>query len=87
VTIRTKPIIIEIFSKPDCHLCDEVKLEIAKMESLFALDIREINIMEHADLYEKYKLEIPVIHINGRKAFKYRVEEQQLLKRLASELQ
>ena len=82
---KTKPIIIEIFSKPDCHLCDEAKQEITKMKKRFLLDVREINITESPDVYEIYKLEIPVILINGRKAFKYRVEADQLLKRLLSE--
>jgi hypothetical protein len=82
----TKPIVIEIYSKPNCHLCDEAKLTILQMKTLFELDIRIIDITEYPDVHEKYKSEIPVIYINGRKSFKYRVAPDQLFKRLQKEV-
>ncbi len=80
-----KPILIELYYKTNCPLCVEVKEEIAKAKTVFALEVVEINIEENPEFYEKYKFEIPVIHINGRKAFKYRLEYDRLIKRLEKE--
>ena len=39
-------------------------------------------ILENAVAYEKFKEEIPVVFINGKKAFKYHLDEEEFLKRL-----
>jgi hypothetical protein len=42
-----------------------------------------VNILEDPQAYEKFTEEIPVVFINGKKAFKYYLNEQQFLKKLA----
>jgi hypothetical protein len=37
-----------------------------------------------AELRRQYNDEVPVVFIDGRKAFKYRMDEQEFLRRLAS---
>ena len=81
-----KKIEIQIYSKPDCHLCTEVKKTIQNVAKDFELRIEEINILDSESLYEKFKFEIPVIYINGRKAFKFQVSAQSLIQRLKSEV-
>jgi glutaredoxin len=78
-------IVAEIYSKPDCHLCVEMKDTVLQARSVFDLEIHERNIEKNAEWNEKYKYEIPVLFINGRKAFKYRVTYDQLLTRLERE--
>jgi glutaredoxin len=65
---------ITIYSKPDCHLCEEAKAILIKT----GVDFQEINIEEDADAYEKYKWEIPVVFIDGVKLFKGKVDERKL---------
>jgi hypothetical protein len=43
-----------------------------------------LDIDSDAGLTRLYNDEVPVIAINGSKAFKYRVTEQELLKKLAA---
>ena len=57
-------------------------LQSAKQRARFDLD--EVDIDRDADLRRTYNDEVPVIAINGSKAFKYRVTEQELLKKLAA---
>ncbi len=78
-------ILIEIFSKPDCHLCEVAKEVIKDMKGEFEMDIRETNIEENEELLQKHRYDIPVVMINGRKAFKHRVDPDQLRKRLTRE--
>ena len=73
---------ILLYTRKDCCLCEEMKEIVRKVAGEFPLDVKEIDIDSAADLQEKYGNEVPVIFINGRKAFKYRVTVSELRKRL-----
>jgi glutaredoxin len=71
-----------VYSKPDCCLCDEVKAQLSKLRETHRFELRELNILEDPEIYETYKEEIPVVFINGKKAFKCRLDEEKFLKRI-----
>src|SRR5690349_5611903 len=73
---------VEIYSRPGCHLCDEAKAVIESVGSRHRLDVRVINIENDPELEARYGTEIPVVFINGRKSFKYRVDSVELERRL-----
>jgi hypothetical protein len=74
---------LTLYSRPGCHLCDEMKAVIARVvralptpaNAASAVNLTEIDISTDADLEDRYGLEIPVLLINGKKAAKYRVED------------
>jgi glutaredoxin len=72
---------VVIYSKPGCHLCDVVKAQLERLRESIAFDLREVNILEDAASFEKFKEEIPVVFINGRKSFKYRLDERDFTRR------
>lgn len=74
--------VVELYGKPDCHLCDEAKELLKQLQSQYPFTLHEIDIQAHACLAKQYADEIPVIFINGRKAFKYRIDPQQFIRRL-----
>lgn len=74
--------LVELLGKPDCHLCEEAKHLLRTLQANHPFTLREINIAEHAALCRQYAEEIPVIFINGRKAFKYRIDVKQFVRRL-----
>jgi len=71
----SKEVSVEIYSRPDCHLCDTAKEVIERVRETYAFDLRVININTDPELERKYGEEIPVVVINGRKAFKFFVDE------------
>ena len=73
-----------LYSRLDCCLCDEMKTLIQQVAERTPLDLEEIDIDSSADLKQKYGEEVPVLFINGRKAFKYRLTARQLTARLKS---
>ncbi|PYS30801.1 MAG: thioredoxin family protein [Acidobacteria bacterium] len=73
---------IDIYSRPACHLCDEAKEVIERVRGRFPFAVRIINIEEDPALETAYGTEIPVVFINGNKAFKYRVDEAELEKKV-----
>ena len=79
---------VQIYTRPGCHLCEEAKREIVAARCADQYVLEEINIDTDAALAELYGWEIPVITINGIKAFKYRLtaaEFKRKLLRLARE--
>jgi len=73
---------IDIYSRPGCHLCDEAKDVIDRVRKRHAFAVRVINIEEDPALESAYGTEIPVVFINGSKAFKYHVDERELEKKV-----
>jgi glutaredoxin len=73
---------VELLSKPDCCLCDQAKevLERVRRSLPFELEIRDIS--EDPELLREYGEHIPVVLIEGRKAFKYHVDQPELERRL-----
>lgn len=73
---------IDIYSRPGCHLCDEAKAVIERVRRRVDLSLRVINIESDPALEQKYGSQIPVVFINGNKAFKYHVDEAELEKKV-----
>lgn len=78
--MRHRVIALTIYSRPGCHLCDDMKAVVERVARTSALSITidEIDISTDASLEARYGLEIPVLMVNGRKAAKYRVSEAEL---------
>ena len=77
-------IALTLYSRPGCHLCDDMKAVIARVAREHAVDVtlEEIDISTDADLESRYGTEIPVLLLNGRKVAKYRVSEGELARML-----
>ena len=76
-----KPSVI-LYTRAGCHLCDDAKavLERAARRATFNLSVVDIDADPTA--LKLYNEEVPVIAINGVKAFKYRVTIDDFLERL-----
>lgn len=73
---------VEIYSKPDCPLCDDAKAVLLSVQRRIPFALREINIESDPAVFERYRYDIPVVFIDGKKAFKHRLDERQLEARL-----
>ena len=77
---------LTIYSKPGCHLCDVMKSTVRRVLSTRSAEpatfVDEIDISGDPELIDRYGLEIPVLLIDGKKAAKYRVSEQELTQML-----
>jgi glutaredoxin len=64
---------IILYSKPGCHLCEEMKAEMAKANCPDLYKLEEINIETDGALLARYRHDIPVLIINGTEAFRHRL--------------
>lgn len=76
--------IVTLYTRRNCCLCDDAKLVLAEARRRAAFEYREVDIDSDAELRRLYNHDIPVIAIDGAKAFQHRVELQDLLARLAA---
>jgi glutaredoxin len=73
---------VEIYSRPGCHLCDLAKEVIDNVRQRTPFELRITNIETDPLLERAFGAEIPVVFINGQKAFKYRVDEVEFEKKV-----
>jgi glutaredoxin len=73
---------LTLYSRPGCHLCDEMKAVVARVARGVPLALAEVDISTDPQLEARYGLEIPVLMIDGKKAAKLRVTEETLLRLL-----
>ncbi|MBC8043544.1 MAG: glutaredoxin family protein [Rhizobacter sp.] len=78
-------VLIELYSKDDCHLCDEAKEVLLKVQHEVPFELKEVKIHDDENLVREYGTKIPVVFINGRMAFKYHVYELELRDKLRRE--
>ena len=76
---------IEIYSRPGCHLCDEAKAVIEPFTRRYRIDLRVTDVDSDDALRQAYGSDIPVVMINGKEAFRHRVDAD-LLERKIKEL-
>ena len=73
---------LTLYTRGDCRLCEEMKEVVRKVAGEVPSEIEEVDVDSSSYLREKYGNEVPLLFINGRKAFKIRVTVKELRKRL-----
>ena len=73
---------VVVYSRKGCHLCEIVKESLIKLHKQGGFTWREIDIDSDAEIRLLYNDEVPVVFINGRKAFKYHMDEREFLRKL-----
>jgi glutaredoxin len=74
---------VVVYSRKGCHLCDIVKETLTQVQGDADFQWREVDIKLDPKLREQYNDEVAVVFIDGRKAFKYRLDGGQFLRALA----
>ena len=76
---------LTLYGRHECHLCHEMRAVVDALRADVPFDLDEVDIDGDPALAAAYGEEIPVLLVNGRKAFKYRVTPAALRARLARE--
>jgi glutaredoxin len=77
---------LTLYSRADCELCREMEETIAQELGRFEARIEKVDIGGNAELEQRFGQEVPVLFVNGRKAFKYRCTARELRRRLSREV-
>ena len=82
---QSKTVELVLYRREGCHLCEEMRAVVdlvLRDGGGIPVTLREVDISRHPDLEAAYGEQIPVLLVNGRKAFKFRVTEEALRERL-----
>ena len=68
---------VVLYTKTNCGLCEKMKeqMALAHCDDLYTLE--EFDIEKDAAAYAQYRYEIPVLCIDGREAFRHRLQAEE----------
>ncbi len=75
--------LITVYSKPDCHLCQDAMASLYRLRQELGFELQERDILQDDALHRAYFERIPVIALDGEELFEYFLDEQELRRRLA----
>jgi glutaredoxin len=75
---------VVLYGAPGCHLCDVAKGVLERQRELLGFELRQVDISGDPALEAAYREQIPVVVVDGRKAFKYRVDPAELARRVTA---
>jgi hypothetical protein len=74
---------VRLYTAPGCSLCGPVRRRLENVRAELPFELEEVDITGVPALEAEYREWLPVVEIDGRRAFVYRVDEDELRSRLA----
>ena len=74
---------VVLYTRDGCSLCRTAKNVLLAVQRERQFAFREVDIGSSGDLYDEHRWDIPVVEIDGRRAFKHRVDADSLKKLLS----
>ena len=74
---------VVIYYAEACHLCERARTTLAELRRTHEFELREVDIGGNADLEARYREWLPVVEIDGERAFVYYLDAAAFLRRLA----
>jgi glutaredoxin len=71
---------LTLYSKPGCHLCDDLRTTLGELAAEYRFALDEIDITTDAALFARYHFDIPVLMRDGREVARGRVTDRELMK-------
>jgi predicted DCC family thiol-disulfide oxidoreductase YuxK len=75
---------VVLYHRPGCHLCEEAEKVLAEAARVANFSFESINIESDLQLLEAYRLDIPVIEIDGKPKFRHRIGLDEILSAIRS---
>lgn len=74
---------ITLYSRPGCHLCDDVRVVVERVCADLGESYVEVDIDSDDDLLDRFGEEIPVTFVDGKQHDFWRIDEARLRTALA----
>jgi glutaredoxin len=76
--------VVTVYSKPDCHLCEEAMTGLRRMQEELGFVLCELDITSDETLHRSYFERIPVISVDGDELCEHFLQETLVRERLES---
>ena len=75
---------LTLYTRPGCHLCEEMKAVIHRLRGQVSCELTEVDISLDDALLRRYRDHIPVLLANGVEVARARIGAAELLQALAA---
>jgi glutaredoxin len=65
---------VEVYSRPDCPLCDEAKEVLRGVQQELPFELVDVDVMKDPATASRYAEQVPVVFVEGSRAFRHRVD-------------
>ena len=76
---------VVLYHSADCHLCERARSVVAAVRAEVPFELEEIDIGGDLTLEAEYREWLPVVEIDGRRAFVYYVDEAAFRRKVAAQ--
>jgi glutaredoxin len=66
---------VTLFHARGCSLCERAREQVARLQSTLGFTYEEVDITDDPELEARYREWLPVVEIDGQRAFVYYVDE------------
>jgi len=73
---------VTLYTAQGCSLCGPVRRRVEAVRAEVPFELEEVDITGDPELERRYREWLPVVEIDGERAFVYRVDERELRMRL-----
>ena len=73
---------LTLYSKPGCHLCEDLRALLDELQEEYGFAITEIDISEDNELFARYRHDIPVLWRDGKEVARGRIGDRELVRLL-----
>ena len=73
---------LTFLTRGDCHLCHDAREVIDRVLPEYDIRLEVIDVDSQVELARRYGEQIPVLLVDGVKAFKFHIDERRLRRRL-----
>jgi glutaredoxin len=74
---------VVLYHAPSCHLCERAQETVGALRDELGFELVEVDISGDAELEATYREWLPVVEIDGKRAFVYHVDPDGFRRKLA----
>jgi glutaredoxin len=75
---------VVLYGAGGCHLCERARAQLAALREELGFELDEVDVGGDPELEARYREWLPVVEIDGERAFVYHVDEDALRRRLGA---
>jgi glutaredoxin len=76
---------VVLYYAQDCHLCERARATLAELRRTHQFDLEEVDIGGEPELEARYREWLPVVEIDGERAFVYYLDPSAFLRRIGAQ--
>jgi len=75
---------VVLYGAEGCHLCERARAQLAALREELGFELDEVDVGGDPELEARYREWLPVVEIDGERAFVYHLDEDALRRRLGT---